>query len=70
MLAALGGIIDALGVFLNLIVSFFKGIVSLFSLIASSMTFLGDLFSSLPSVLLVFVTAGIAIVIVLHLLGR
>mgnify|MGYP007067538760 FL=1 len=70
MLAALGGIIDALGVFLNLTVSFFKGIVSLFSLIASSMTFLGVLFSSLPSVLLVFVTAGIAIVIVLHLLGR
>lgn len=34
------------------------------------MTFVTTLFSSIPSVLLVFAAAGIGVVIVLHLIGR
>lgn len=70
MLAALGAIVDAIGTFLNLIVSFFKGLISLFSLIGQSMAFLSLIWTVVPSVLLVFGVAGIGIVIVLHILGR
>lgn len=66
----LGAIVDGVGVILNAIVSFFKGLISLFSLIASSMSFVTTLFSSIPSVLLVFASAAIGVVIVLHMIGR
>ena len=70
MLAALGAIVDALGTFLNLVVSFFSGLLSLFSLIGQSMAFLSLIWTVIPSVLLVFGLAGIGIVVMLHLLGR
>ena len=70
MLRALGAIVDGAGVILNAIVSFFKGLISLFSLIASSMSFVTTLFSSIPSVLLIFASAAIGVVIVLHMIGR
>lgn len=70
MLAALGAIVDALSTFLNLIVSFFNGLLSLFALIPSGMAFIGQCVAVMPSVLVVFVTAGIGVVVVLHILGR
>lgn len=70
MLAALGAIVDALGTFLSLIVSFFQGLISLFSLIGSGMVFIGQCISVMPSVLLIFASACIGVVVVLHILGR
>lgn len=70
MIAALKGIVDALGVGLSFIKSFFQGLISFFTLVFQAVSFLVSLLASLPSVLLVFATAMIAIVVVLHLLGR
>lgn len=70
MIAALKGIVDALAVGLSFIQSFFKGLISFFTLAFEAVAFVVSLLSSLPSVLLLFASAMIAIVVVLHLLGR
>lgn len=70
MLRALGAIVDGVGVILNAIVSFFNGLISVFSLIGASMRFLSVVWTVVPSVLLVFGTAGIGVVIVLYMIGR
>lgn len=70
MLAALGAIVDAIGTFLDLIVSFFRGFISLFSLLGPGMVFIGQCLAVMPSVLLVFASVGLGIVVVLHILGR
>lgn len=70
MLAALKGIVDALGVGLSFIQSFFAGLISFFTLAASAVTFVTSMIGALPSVLVAFAAATIAVVVVLHLLGR
>lgn len=50
--------------------SFFTGILNVFALVGQSLSFLSASWVYMPSVLLVFATAGISIVVVFHLIGR
>lgn len=66
----IGSIGDAFAVIMQLVTSFFSGILSVFSLIGQSFAFLGVAWAYMPSVLLVFCTAAITIIIVFQLIGR
>lgn len=70
MLGWLSSIGNAIGVMMQFISTFFSGIASVFILIGQSMSFLAVSWAVLPSVLLVFVTAGLTICIVFQLIGR
>lgn len=66
----LSSIGESIGVFVQFVTSTVSGILSVFALVGRSFTFLTVAVSYLPSVLLVFVTAGLTITIVYHLIGR
>lgn len=70
MLSALASIVSGIGIAMQFVVSFFQGLLSVFSLIASGMVYIRLCIGVLPSVLLVFASAGIGVIIVLHLIGR
>lgn len=70
VLSWIASIGDAFSVIMQMITSFFSGIISVFSLIGQSFVFLGAAWAYMPSVLLVFCTAAIAIIIVFQLIGR
>ncbi len=63
-------LVEAVTSLLNFIVSFFSGILSVFGLIGQCWTFLTLSWGYMPSVLLVFITAGLTITIVFQLIGR
>lgn len=70
MLSWLGSIGEAIGLFVQFLTSFITGIINVFVLVAQSITFLGSLVAFFPPVLWVFVTAGISITVLFHLIGR
>lgn len=70
MLSWLASIGESIGVFVQFIIQTITGILSVFGLIGQSVAFLGIAWAQLPSVLYVFVTAAIAIVIVFQFIGR
>lgn len=70
MLDFLGSIGEAISIGVQFITSTVQGILSVFSIIAESTSFLTTCFSAIPAPLLLFASAGIAIVIVLQLIGR
>ncbi len=70
MLSFFSVLANAVTSLLNFIVSFFSGILSVFSLVGQCWSFLTVSWAVMPSVLLVFITAGLTIVIVFHLIGR
>lgn len=52
------------------IVSFFSGILAVFALVGECWTFLTLAWGVMPSVLVVFIAAGLTITVVFHLIGR
>lgn len=66
----LSSIGESIGIFIQFVTSTISGILSVFALVGRSFVFLTSAVSYLPSVLLVFVTAGLTITIVYHLIGR
>lgn len=70
MLSFLSSIVDSVTIFVKFLISTISGILSVFGLIGQSFAFLSTSWGYMPSVLLVFITAGLTIVIVLHLIGR
>ncbi len=70
MLSFFSVLSNAVTSLLNFIVSSFSGILSVFSLVGQCWSFLTVSWAVMPSVLLVFITAGLTIVIVFHLIGR
>lgn len=70
VLSWLSSIGEAIGVFVQFIGSTISGLLSVFSLITDCFVFLGYTWFALPSVLLVFCTAAITIIIVFQLIGR
>lgn len=70
VLSWLSSIGESISIFVQFIGSMLTGILSVFSLVGQSFAFLGIAWGYLPSVLLVFCTAAIAIVIVFQLIGR
>lgn len=61
---------ESFAVFVQFIGSMLSGLLSVFGLIGQSFAFLGTAWAYMPSVLLVFCTAAIAIIIVFQLIGR
>lgn len=70
MLSWLSSIGESIGIFIQFVTSTISGIVSVFGLIGQCFTFLTVSWGYLPSVLLVFITAGLTITIVFQLIGR
>lgn len=70
VLSWLSSIGDAIGIFVQFVTSTVSGILSVFGLIGQCFAFLTLSFGHLPSVLLVFITAGLTITIVFQLIGR
>lgn len=70
MLSFIQSIGESIGVFVQFVSSFVTGIISVFALIGQSWAFLTTAWGVMPSVLLVFITAGLAIVILFQFIGR
>lgn len=70
MFAWLSSIGESIGIFVQFIGSLISGILSVFSLVGQSWSFLTTAWLYMPSVLQVFVPAGLAICIVFLLIGR
>lgn len=70
MLSWLSSIGESIGVFVQFVTSTVSGILSVFGLIGQCWTFLTLSWGYMPSVLLVFITAGLTITIVFQLIGR
>lgn len=70
MFAWLSSIGESIGIFVQFISSLLSGILSVFALVGQSFVFLGTAWAAMPSVLQVFVPAGICISIVFLLIGR
>lgn len=70
MLSWLSSIGDAIGLFVQFITSMLSGIIQVFTLVAEAMVFMTTLFAFVPPVLLVFASAGIAVTVMYHLIGR
>lgn len=70
VLSWLSSIGESIGIFIQYVSSLLNGILSVFSLVGQSFAFLGVAWGYMPSVLLVFCTAAIAIIIVFQLIGR
>lgn len=70
MLNWLSSIGDAIGIFVQFVTSLVTGIISVFGLVGEAFIFLNTAYAYMPSVLLVFVGAGITISVVFHLIGR
>ena len=70
MLSALRNIVSGVMTIVDVITSLFTGLINLFSLIGTSFQYIGTLSVLLPPVLLVFGSAGIGLIIILHMLGR
>lgn len=70
VLSWLSSIGESISIFVQFIGSMLTGILSVFSLVGQSFAFLGVAWGYMPSVLLVFCTAAIAIIIVFQLIGR
>lgn len=70
VLSWLSSIGESIGIFIQFVTSTISGIVSVFGLIGQCFAFLTFSFGYLPSVLLVFITAGLTITIVFQLIGR
>lgn len=64
MLSWLSSIGDAIGIFVQFVTSLISGIISVFVLVGESFIFLNTAYAYMPSVLLVFVGAGITVAIV------
>lgn len=70
MLDALGSIVSAIGAVFSFIISFFQSLFSFFSLVDQSVRYLGVIWAFLPLPLIAFAAAGIAVAVVLRLIGR
>lgn len=70
MLSWLSSIGESIGVFVQFVTSMISGILSVFGLIGQCWAFLTVSWGYMPSVLLVFITAGLTITIVFQLIGR
>lgn len=70
MLSALRNIVSGVMTIVDVITSFFTGLIQLFSLIGSSFAFIGQMWLVIPPVLVVFGSAGVGVIIVLHMIGR
>lgn len=70
VLSWLSSIGDAIGILVQFVTSTVSGILSVFGLIGQCFAFLTVSWGYMPSVLLVFITAGLTITIVFQLIGR
>lgn len=70
MLSWLSSIGNAIGIFVQFIVSTISGILTVFGLVSQCFSFLGVSWLLLPSVLQVFCVAGLTVTIVFLLIGR
>lgn len=70
MFSWLSSIGEAIGIFVQFIVSTISGILTVFGLVGQCFSFLGVSWLLLPSVLQVFCVAGLTVTIVFLLIGR
>lgn len=70
MLDFLKGIVDFLTAVGSLIINMVQGLLSIFPLITQSIAFFTYVYAYVPSVLLVFLLAGISICVIFQLIGR
>lgn len=70
MLDFIAGIGNAISIVVQFITSTISGIVQVFTLVAEAMVFMSTLFGLIPPVVVVFASAGIAVTVVYHLIGR
>lgn len=70
MLSFLGSIADSFGVIVQFISTTISGIISVFGFVGQSVAYLATCYAALPAVLLVFVTAGMALCTLLFFIGR
>lgn len=70
MLEALSSIVSAIGAVFSFIISTFQSLFAFFSLVDRSVHYLAAIWVFLPVPLVAFAAAGIAVAVVLRLIGR
>lgn len=70
MLDWLNAVGEAIATFLDVIVTIFESIVTFFEMAWEGMTFLTYCITLMPHFVVSFATAGIAVCLVLHIIGR